>query len=551
MEFWTRAFKDLRAQFRRNAGKRLRAIRGVLDALDGNGRDPSILHNLRFEFHKLAGAGGLYGYDELSRLAGRGEELCTSWLENASGRERANDLRLLNHLVTSIGNTLEKKAPPETHTIEAPPPRPSSEGRRVLIVDNDREVLQHLSERLAARGYEALTATTKSEALETLAKDWPDAVITDILLPDGTSYDLVEHVRTQDQGEALPILIISVVSDFLDKVEAIHCGADGYFEKPVDWENLIGRLSNLMQRSAVVPPRVLAVEEDPAQASFIELALKTADYEVRICRNPLDLEPALAEFKPELLLIDSFLSSMNGYDLVRYIRQDERYALLPVIFLSTGRGEQPLVESLKAGGDSHLQKPVTLSSLLSMVATQIGRHRVLKSMLRRDGLTRLLTHTAFMDRAGQIYRNVRREGKKAVAMAMIDLDDFKSINDRFGHPMGDRVLVGFSRLLRLHVRASDVVGRYGGEEFAMVMENLEAPDALRLLQRLLDEFTALIFQTPAGDTFTSTFSAGIAMLDPAVMDLAAWKKAAGGALDAAKDAGGCRVVLAEEYGSGR
>jgi diguanylate cyclase (GGDEF)-like protein len=177
------------------------------------------------------------------------------------------------------------------------------------------------------------------------------------------------------------------------------------------------------------------------------------------------------------------------------------------------------------------------------VAARIERARFLKSLLNRDGLTRLLTHTAFLERARAAVSRKRRDPLRRVAWVMVDLDAFKSINDVHGHPAGDRVIVALSSLLRRRVRQGDTVGRYGGEEFALLLEDLDPPDSVRLVERLREEFAATDVATPEGLRLSATFSAGIAFLEPG-MDLDPWRKAADDALYRAKTGGRNQVVLA-------
>jgi diguanylate cyclase (GGDEF)-like protein len=132
---------------------------------------------------------------------------------------------------------------------------------------------------------------------------------------------------------------------------------------------------------------------------------------------------------------------------------------------------------------------------------------------------------------------------------MIDLDHFKSINDRFGHPVGDRVLAALAALLRRRLRQSDTIGRYGGEEFAVLLEGLPEDEVVRLIARVLEEFRALDLEAAGQPPFRATFSAGVAMLRPG-MDLDEWKKAADDALYAAKHAGRNRVLAAPAASAG-
>ncbi len=161
-------------------------------------------------------------------------------------------------------------------------------------------------------------------------------------------------------------------------------------------------------------------------------------------------------------------------------------------------------------------------------------------------MTRLLTHTAFLERAKAVVAQKQRNMQKSCALIMLDIDHFKSINDRHGHPVGDRVLASLSALLRRRVRQSDIIGRYGGEEFAILVDDLREEDAVRLVQRLLDEFSLIEHYGANGVRFRATFSAGVSMLDPETMDLERWKQTSDKALYAAKAAGRNQVVAASQ-----
>ena len=128
-------------------------------------------------------------------------------------------------------------------------------------------------------------------------------------------------------------------------------------------------------------------------------------------------------------------------------------------------------------------------------------------------------------------------------MVVIDLDDFKSLNDRYGHPVGDRVLCSLAALLRRHLRQSDLLGRLGGDEFAATIENIGEKQTVRLVERLRKEFSAIQQASADGAPFHATFSAGIAMLGPGI-DARSWQERADAALYAAKSKGRNRVASA-------
>jgi diguanylate cyclase (GGDEF)-like protein len=547
MESWEDAYSHLRASFVHEAAGRLEQVTKLLDTLAANPADSASFLELRRRFHAFAGAGTSYGLPEVSTLGLRGERECASLIRQG-GAPTPADIERWRLIVEDL-RAVFADARDGHAEVPREPAAPRGHGSEtILIVDDDENVRHSLTRLLEVEGMVTRAVRTKAEAVKALDEELPRGVITDIRLPDASGYDLVEHIRglPLPAAESLPILILSPLSPFLDKVEAIHCGADGYFEKPVDWEALMRRLQHLLERNRPESARILSVEDDPHQSAFVSAVLKSAGYDVCVCDDPTRFEADLVAFKPDLVLMDIMLPGITGYDLVRYLRQDERHAALPVIFLTTDGQLQARIETAKVGGDDHLLKPVPPPLLLSAVAARLERSRFLKGLLDRDGLTRLLTHTAFLERARAAIALKQRHEAKLSAWVMIDLDHFKAINDKYGHPVGDRVLSALSALLRRRLRQADTIGRYGGEEFAVLIDDLPEPDTARLISRLLEEFAALEHQVPGGGSFHCTFSGGVAMLQEG-MDLDEWKKAADDALYAAKAAGRRRVVAASGF----
>jgi diguanylate cyclase (GGDEF)-like protein len=387
-------------------------------------------------------------------------------------------------------------------------------------------------------------ASDLADAKAILSQRVPDVLVVDMLFDGGEGGALVERLRGMPGGEGPAAFVVGAPAGFVDKVEAIRCGADAYFEQPVDWELFTRRLRQLLERNKAEAPRILSVEDDPDHAAFIKAVLESAGYAVRICSEPARFEAEAIGFTPDLVLMDINLPGFSGYDLVRFLRQNEKYAAVPVVFLTAESREKSRIEMIRAGGDDHLVKPVAPALPLSTVAARIERAQFLKSLLGRDGLTGLLNHTAFLEGArGALLRQTRTPGKGA-SFILIDLDHFKAVNDRHGHPVGDRVLAALGALLRRRLRGSDLVGRLGGEEFAVILEDLTEGEAERLMNRLLEEFSVMPHSGAGGSVFHVTFSAGVAGFVNG-MTVDAWRQAADDALYAAKSAGRHRVARAK------
>jgi diguanylate cyclase (GGDEF)-like protein len=167
---------------------------------------------------------------------------------------------------------------------------------------------------------------------------------------------------------------------------------------------------------------------------------------------------------------------------------------------------------------------------------------MLRSFMVRDSLTGLLNHTAIKDQLDGEVAWARRQ-KKPLSFAMVDIDHFKKVNDTYGHPVGDRVIKSLSRLLKQRLRSSDLVGRYGGEEFAVVLVDADGPTAMKVLDTIRDDFSQLR-HLGEGTEFPVTFSCGIADVSQ-FPDATRLSDAADKALYKAKHAGRNCVMLAD------
>jgi diguanylate cyclase (GGDEF)-like protein len=554
MRSWEDEFRELAEEFVRSGTERLRQLEAAIQSLQDDPRDPRHLQELRRHFHRLVGAGSTYGHDAISRVARQGEDACTSAdgvgeaaLTALVPRWRAFTARLRDEFeaaATGVSSSAAEvvSAPRPTEATHAPP-RPYD----IVVVDGDTAVRAGLQRLLTQEGMSVRLAATGEAARQAFDQAVPDGLIIDVNLADLPGYAVVEDLRARPAGDVPAVLMFSLTSEFLDQTDAVHAGADACFEKPVDWDLVVHKLYQLLERASVQAPRILVVEDDPDHAAFVRSALESAGYEVGVCDAPRQFKEVLAAFKPDLIVMDIVLPDVSGYDLARYVRQDDQYVTLPIVFLTGEAQMQARIQTVKAGGDDHLVKPVHASLLVSSVAARLERARFLKTLLNRDGLTRLLTHTSFMEHAQFVVAQKQRNDRSPAALVMVDIDHFKTVNDSFGHQAGDRVLVSLSSLLRRHLRRSDIVGRYGGEEFGILLDHLFEDEAVRLMLRLLQEFAVIEHRAPGGQVFRVTFSAGVAMFDPLTMDLERWIQAADTALYAAKRAGRNRVMTHADW----
>jgi len=241
--------------------------------------------------------------------------------------------------------------------------------------------------------------------------------------------------------------------------------------------------------------------------------------------------------------MDMYMPGCNGMELSSIIRQHEAFVSIPIVFLSVETDMDRQLAAIRLGGDDFLTKPIKPEHLVLSITTRAARTRNIRYFMERDSLTGLLNHTNLKENlAREVMRAERMEAP--VSFAMIDVDHFKSVNDTYGHLTGDGVLKSLSRLLQERLRRTDIIGRYGGEEFGIILLNTGAEMASQIMNEIRENFSH-IRQQSEGEEFFVTFSCGVASF-PDIKHAAAIGAAADYALYEAKESGRNRVVISSE-----
>jgi len=292
----------------------------------------------------------------------------------------------------------------------------------------------------------------------------------------------------------------------------------------VDYAELNERLEALTVQTPLAPFHVLIVEDSDLLRDHYALVLRAAGMRVETLEAPHRILDTLNLFAPDLILLDLYLPGCHGGEVARVIRQDSRFTDLPIMFLSTETGRQLQLAAMRTGGDDFLQKPISDADLVSAVSLRAARFRNLRELIRQDRMTGLLNHIAFtLQLEFELARQTRAGGE--LSTVMLDIDHFKRVNDTHGHQAGDRVIRALARLLTRRLRKTDIIGRYGGEEFAIIMADTPAADACAVIDGLREEFTRLVHHGD-GQEFRCSFSAGVAACrDPGTSPDALLKRA--------------------------
>ncbi len=253
---------------------------------------------------------------------------------------------------------------------------------------------------------------------------------------------------------------------------------------------------------------IILVDDDLNITRMIESILGKAGFLVKSIHRPEAALEAIDMFQPDLVLLDIDMPNTNGLELCRSLRHQKRFQTLPIVFVTSRSESVDKVEGLGAGADDYLTKPIDPDELVARCRARIDRDCIVKELNRRDALTGLYNRQYFYEQLQVRLTEARRYAGR-LSVGMLDVDNFKKVNDTYGHPTGDRVLQELASLLTKELRQSDLTARYGGEEFVILFPGLEPSRANMVLDRLLDTFMKIPLQH-SGKIFTVSFSGGVA-----------------------------------------
>jgi diguanylate cyclase (GGDEF)-like protein len=266
--------------------------------------------------------------------------------------------------------------------------------------------------------------------------------------------------------------------------------------------------------------RVLVVEDSRTQAEWLAQVLSREGYEVVIASDGREAIRRVRSDPPDLVLLDMILPDMDGLEVLRVLKSRTDEQFIPVILLSVKSDLDSRVTGLRIGADDFLAKPFADAEILARAGAMLrikslqDQLRTAKEQLEKlsatDGLTGLYNHRHFEERLNEEFRRAQRYSDP-VSLVMLDLDHFKSVNDRYGHPFGDRVLRTTAELLRSSLRDPDICARYGGEEFAVILPKTHLQGALAVAERIVRAMRQKVYVVAEGEAeLRVTASVGIA-----------------------------------------
>jgi two-component system cell cycle response regulator len=483
--------------------------------------------------------------------------------------------RIQGHLSTPATEAAPAPALP-THPSAAPRVRNKP---LVLVVDDEPKNVKLLKAKLAGQPYTLKAAYNGAEALEMVAQHAPDLILLDVMMPGMDGYEVTRRLKADEQTRAIPIIMITALNGPENKEKAMELGAQEFLTKPVNTAELQARIGSMLRlkqfkeqlesrhqskaqfgrmakadpgKSEIAVSRILLVEDNERDVKLLEPALQKMPYNLMMADSAeTALKMVTSGGGIDLVLLDVMLPGMSGFDLCRRLKTDPDHQDIQVVLITCLDDLESRIKGVELGADDFLVKPVDSRELTARVKVLLEKKHYIDKLRSdyaealnsaiNDGLTGLYNRTYFMRFLEQEILRSNRQGYP-IGLLMIDLDDFKRVNDTLGHLEGDRVLQATARILRAGVREIDLAARYGGEEFAVVFPYAQLDGLRKAALRVLSAIgTHRFFRQPVDGLERLTVSMGLAFYPHNAASIEELIEAADNALYEAKQSGKNRL----------
>lgn len=454
---------------------------------------------------------------------------------------------------------------------------------RVLIVDDIAANLKLLEARLMADYFDVLCANSGPEALEILERNMVDIVLLDVMMPGMDGFEVCRRIKANPQTMHIPVVMVTALDQTSDRVTGLTAGADDFLTKPVNDMALISRVKSLVRIKMMTDElrsrantseqmgldggdflqslmqqnggRLLLVDDMRSSSERVRKQVR-GKFELMLENDPQVALQRCADENFDCVMINLDMRTYDALRLCSQLRSLETTRMLPILVLADESDEGRIMRALDLGVNDYIRQPVDKNELLARMHTQVLRKRytdALRESIQQtmemaimDGLTKLYNRRYMTTHLDALLKNAK-EKQKPLSLLLMDIDFFKSVNDTYGHDAGDEVLQEFSNRMRKNTRGIDLVCRYGGEEFVVVMPDTDHSLAMVVAERIRKKVAEKSFIIHKGRQMIDvTVSIGLASTRNGEGDQDGLLKRADEALYRAKKEGRNRVIIAQD-----
>lgn len=450
----------------------------------------------------------------------------------------------------------------------------------ILVVDDRPTNVLLLETKLSNEYYDVITARDGFEAVSKTKERNPDLLLLDVMMPGIDGFEVCRRLKADPETAHIPIVMVTALSSKSDRLRGLEVGADDFLTKPFNDIVFFARTKSLIRikmlidelrmrdltatqlgasgstknplSTNVTGAKVLVIDDDEVQASHIHEKLVEL-YQVDIARDHDQVMETIKANAYDAIIVSTQMNGTEGLRLASHLKTRDETRHVPLIIMVNESRTQTMLKALELGINDYLLLPLDVNEMMARVKTQVRRKKYQDALLSSyqktsshaitDPLTGLYNRH-FMDTHLVNLVNQSHRRNKPLTLVMVDIDHFKSVNDTYGHEVGNQVLDGVAGIVVKCIRTADMAARFGGEEFVVLLPETELMAASTVTDRILRmvESTGLKISHESGKA-NVTVSVGAAQLRRAETGIELLRRA-DQALYKAKQSGRNQVVLA-------
>ncbi len=424
---------------------------------------------------------------------------------------------------------------PSKHSIES-----DESPTRLLIVDEDKEFIDPLVEVATVQGLQTAIAPNAKLATDALQRIRPDIVLLNISV-DKREDEFAFLDRMSKQTPPIPVLVFTDQELSTDRVALARRKSQGFFHKPISPNRVLEAINQTL-KPAKTEAKVMLVDDDRMSLRLVRTLLEPWGIQVTTLSDSLKFWDELESVKPDLLILDVQMPNIDGIELCQLLRNDSRWAWLPIVFLTGVRDTETIQQVFSAGADDFINKPVIAPELITRIFNRLERTRLLRQA-EINSLTGLPNRQRSTQDLEKLL-HLASQYQQSFCLAVIKIDDLEKINRNYGHPFGDKMLRRLASLLRKELRTEDIVSSWNGGEFLIGMYGISRGYGVEWLAEVLEILRSIEFEVEK-EVVSITFSAGVTQYPEDGKDIQTLYQTAASTMERAKEYGG-NCVLASD-----
>ena len=485
-------------RFKNKLDSRVAAIERATNAVLQNDLGDELRQQAITAAHKLAGSLGMFDVDEGSRLAREIQQILQR-PQRLDQKQKQHLSELLVVMQQELARATQGKVPDFLSV---------DERSLLLIVEQDKILSEQFLRETP--NWEMLCEVVHNS---TVAREWisrqrPEAVLIDLAGAAITDKELTLLGELSACTPPVPVIVFGARDNLLERVKISSLGGRGFLPPTMSPHQILAAVTEVLQRVRRTETKILAVDDDPLILKALHHILEPWGIEVFTLAEPLEFWSTLEDVIPDLLILDLEMPHISGLELCRVVRNDRRWAELPILFLTVHQDAATMQRVFAVGADDYVGKPIVVPELLARIHNRLERSQLLRTRAETDILTGVNNRYQFAQELTKLLQLAKQCGQP-LCFALLDVDNLQQINDRYGHTVGDRALSHLGQLLQKNFSSEDLVARWGGAKFAVGMYGMTYDVGKSRLSKLLEILEREPLSPNGEGSLAVTFSAGV------------------------------------------